>query len=200
MPEKIYDGITAVNLRRTKNDFEMMTALYILDDLIDEIVRDIFRKMKGISKSDVIKLRYADELQVRKARLNMVKADYSKEFENLTVLKAEVIKAIKGESSFSADTLSGLIEESEKECGRLFDLCADAEKDVADGESILKLLSNSFDELISWAELYEEASFEKKKMIVNCLIKRVEASRGYKLKVEFNIDFEQFMIGIDKVA
>ena len=32
-----------------------------------------------------------------------VKADYSKEFENLTILKSEVIKAIKGESSFSAD-------------------------------------------------------------------------------------------------
>ena len=75
-----------------------------------------------------------------------------------------------------------------------------AEKDVADGESILKLLSDSFDELISWAELYEEASFEKKKMIVNCIIKRVDVSRGYKLKVEFNIDFQQFMVGLDKVV
>ena len=27
LPEKIYDGITAVNLRRIKNNFEMMTAL-----------------------------------------------------------------------------------------------------------------------------------------------------------------------------
>ncbi len=79
-------------------------------------------------------------------------------------------------------------------------MVADAEKDVADGESILKLLSDSFDELISWAELYDEASFEKKKMIVNCLIKRVEVSRGYKLNIEFNIDFEQFMVGLDKVA
>ena len=76
----------------------------------------------------------------------------------------------------------------------------DSEKDVADGESVLKNLSDSFDELISWAELYDEASFEKKKMIVNCLIKRVEVSRGYKLKIEFNIDFQQFMVGIDKVA
>jgi hypothetical protein len=94
--------------------------------------------MKGVSKSDVIKLRYADELEVIKARLNMLKADCSKEFENLTILKSEVIKAIKDESSFSADTLSELIAESEKECGRLFDLCADAEKDVADGENVLK--------------------------------------------------------------
>lgn len=44
-------------------------------------------------------------------------------------------------------------------------------------------LSDSFDELISWAELYEEASFEKKKMIANCLIKRVDVFRGYKLKL-----------------
>ena len=156
--------------------------------------------MKGVSKSDVIKLRYADELEVRKAKLNMLKSDYSKELENLTILKSEVIKAIKGESSFSADTLSELIAESEKECNRLFDLVSDAEKNVADGESVLKNLSNSFDKLISWVELYDEASFEKKKMIVNCLIKRVEVFRGYKLKIEFNIDFEQFMVGIDKVA
>ena len=57
-----------------------------------------------------------------------------------------------------------------------------AEKNVADGE---------FDKLIFLAEFYDDASFEKKKMIVNCLIKRVEVCRGYKLKVEFNIDFEQ---------
>ena len=37
-------------------------------------------------------------------------------------------------------------------------------------------------------------------MIVICLIKKVEVCGGYKLKVEFNIDFEQFMVGIDKVA
>ena len=129
-----------------------------------------------------------------------LKASYDKEFENLTILKSEVVKAIKGESSFSADTLSELITESERECSRILDLVTDAEKEVTDSESVLKNLSDSFDELISWAELYDEASFEKKKMIVNCLIKRVEVSRGYKLKVEFNIDVEQFMVGIDKVA
>ncbi len=37
-------------------------------------------------------------------------------------------------------------------------------------------------------------------MIVNYLIKRVEVYRDYKQKDEFNIDFEQFMVGIDKVA
>ena len=57
--------------------------MHILDDLIDEIVRDTFTKMKGISKNDVINLRYADELELKKARFIMLKAEYFKELENL---------------------------------------------------------------------------------------------------------------------
>jgi len=62
--------------------------------------------------------------------------------------------------------------------------------------NLLRELSDNFDELISWAELYEDASFEKKKMIANLLIKRIEVCSGYKV----NIDFEQFLTGLDKVA
>ncbi|MBQ8503892.1 MAG: recombinase family protein, partial [Clostridia bacterium] len=99
-----------------------------------------------------------------------------------------------------ADTLSGLIAESETECDRLLSLCRDAEKEVNESENLLKELSDTYDELITWAELYDDASFEKKKMIVNCLINRVEVCRGYKLKIDFNFDFAQFLNGIDKAA
>ena len=37
-------------------------------------------------------------------------------------------------------------------------------------------------------------------MIVNCLIRRIEVSRDYKLHLDFNIDFEQFNLGLDAVA
>lgn len=33
-------------------------------------------------------------------------------------------------------------------------------------------------------------------MIVNCLIKRIEVYRDYKLHIDFNIDLEQFMTSI----
>lgn len=49
-------------------------------------------------------------------------------------------------------------------------------------------------------EPLSKARFENKKTFVNYLIKRIEVSRGYKLNIEFNIDFEQFIVGIDKVA
>ena len=76
-------------------------------------------------------------------------------------------------------------------------LCEAAEKEVADSESVLKNLSATFDELVSWAELYEKTEFAQKKMIVNCLIRRVDVCRDYKLKIDFNFDFQQFINGIN---
>ena len=115
-------------------------------------------------------------------------------------MKSEVVKCIRGESKFSQEMLSGLITESEAECSRLLSLCEAAEKEVADSESVLENLSATFDELVSWAELYEKAEFAQKKMIVNCLIRRVDVYRDYKLKIDFNFDFQQFISGIDYVA
>ena len=76
-------------------------------------------------------------------------------------------------------------------------LCVEAEKNVTDSEQLLREVTTSYNTLISWAELYDTASFEKKKMIVNCLINRVDVYRGYKLKIDFNFDYQQFLGGLD---
>ena len=96
--------------------------------------------------------------------------------------------------------LSELIKKSESECERIKVLCNNAQKDVDDTENLLKELSDSFDELISWAEIYDEASFEKKKMIANYMIKRVEVTKGYELKIDFNFNYEQFTNGLDNAV
>lgn len=66
-----------------------------------------------------------------------------------------------------------------------------------DGQTVMEKLSAQYDEIVSWAEMYDTASIEAKRMIVGHLIKRVDVYRGYKLHIEFNIDFEQFQNGID---
>lgn len=186
--------------KQTDCDGQTGYTMHILDDLIDEIVRGIFAKMKGVSRDDIIRLRYKNELELRKAHLLMLTADHAKALDNLNVLKGEVVKAIKGESAFSADTLSGLIADAEKECERLGKLCVSAEQDVTDSEQVFQEVTASYDTLISWADLYDDASFEKKKMIVNCLINRVDVYRGYKLHIDFNFDYEQFLNGLDSEA
>ena len=64
-------------------------------------------------------------------------------------------------------------------------------------EPMLDALNAQYDDIISWADMYDSASMESKKMIVSCLIRRVEVYRNYRLHIDFNIDFEQFSAGLD---
>ena len=43
------------------------------------------------------------------------------------------------------------------------------------GAAVLESLNVQYDYIISWADMYDTASMEAKRIIVNCLIKRVES-------------------------
>ena len=124
--------------------------------------------------------------------------EYNKALQKLNLLKAEVIKCLQGESTFSKDILSELITDTEKNCNELAKLLEKLETELKQSEDLQAELCRSYDEIISWADLYDSASIEAKKMIVNSMIKRIDVFRDYKLKIEFNFDIKQFFLGIDK--
>ena len=57
-------------------------------------------------------------------------------------------------------------------------------------------VSKLYEELISFSDLYDSASFEAKKMIVNQLIRRVDVYRGYQLNITFNFDLTRTLKGM----
>ena len=170
---------------------------HILDGIIDKLVRRIFERMKAIPKSDIVNLRYQEKMEERKCLLQSVRADYTKAAHELDMLKAEVIKALRGESSFPKDLLGTMVTEAETKCRELQESMEAAQTAYDEGKTVLASLNAQYDEIISWSELYDTASIEAKKMIVSSLIRRVDVYRGYKLHIEFTIDFEQFCRGLD---
>ena len=65
---------------------------------------------------------------------------------------------------------------------------------------MLEHLNAHYDDILTWAYMYDTARMAAKKMIVNCLLNRVEVYRDYKLQIDFNMDVEQFSMGMDIVA
>jgi len=168
-----------------------------LDGIVDHIVRDIFQQMKGIPKSELIAARYNREITQQKIHLTEVNKSYSKAIEELALLKSEVVKVIKGDSKFSPQMLAALIDEAEINVAHQKEICDAAEQAVRDAELSQKNTCDRYDEIISWAELYDNASIQAKKMIVNSLIRRVDVFQGYRLEIEFNFDIRQFFLGLD---
>ena len=95
--------------------------------------------------------------------------------------------------------MASLISEAEAKCRNCEVAFEQAQAAYDEGQAVLQSLNAQYDDIISWAEMYDTASMEAKKMIVNCLINRVEVYRDYKLHIDFNIDLEQFSVGMDIV-
>ena len=70
-------------------------------------------------------------------------------------------------------------------------LHAETEKTAELMDNVSKL----YEELISFSDLYDSASFEAKKMIVNQLIRRVDVYRGYQINISFNFDLTPYIEG-----
>ena len=183
--------------KQTECDGQTGYTAHILNDIIDKVVRQIFERMKAVPKSEVVGVRYREKMEQQKALLRGVKADYTKVAAELDALKSEVVKAIKGESSFSKELLASLIFDAERKCQELQAALEQAQADYDAGEATLQSLNSQYDDMISWAEMYDSASMESKKMIVSCLIRRVDVYRGYRVHIDFNIDFKQFSLGLD---
>ena len=186
--------------KQTDCDGQTGYTAHILDGIIDKVVRQIFERMTAIPKSEVVSVRYREKMEERKNLLRSVRADYAKAAAELDTLKAEVIKTLRGESAFSKELLSSLIADGEAKCNQLQKQFEDAQTAYDEGEAILANLNAQYDDIISWAAMYDTASMEAKKMIVNCLIRRIEVYRDYKIHIDFNIDFEQFSGGMDIVS
>lgn len=51
-----------------------------------------------------------------------------------------------------------------------------------------------YSQIVSWAEMYDNCSFEAKKMIVAQFVKGVYVHKDYEIEIEFNVSFEDFKV------
>jgi hypothetical protein len=61
----------------------------------------------------------------------------------------------------------------------------------------MKKLDHYYDQFDSWADEFEDATPEARKMIVCNLIREVKVSRGYELDVVMDMNYKQFL-SLDK--
>lgn len=79
-----------------------------------------------------------------------------------------------------------------KQNEQLTTLNAAQNEENEDRNTILQMQS-TYNQFVEWADVYDSATMETKKMIAAQLIKRVEIFEGYKFKVELAITAKQFL-------
>ena len=183
--------------KQTQCDGPTGYTMHLLDEQVEKVIRNVFARMKGVSKSELVAKRYEEEISQRKAHYAAVNAAYTKAAGELADLKAEIIRSIRGESAFPKDVLAELIRENEAKCFQLEAASEQAKMAMVETEAITEELQRQHDDILSFADLYDSAGIEAKKMVVSAMIRRVEVSRDYKLTIYFNFNLDQFLHGLD---
>ncbi len=148
--------------------------------------------MQGIPRKEIIQGRYQQKLSELKALAQAAQTEFSKAEKDLNTLKAEVVKAIRGESAFSQELLSDMIKRAEEKCLQLSQHWQAAEASYQQSSITMKELEKQYDTIISMAEMYDGATLEARKMIVSRIIQRVDVAKGYQLKVTIYPEFQAF--------
>ena len=94
--------------KQTECDGQTGYTAHTLDGIIDKVVRQIFERMKAVPKSEIVNIHYKEKMEERKALLRSIRDEHTKASAELNMLKAEVIKSLRGESAFSQDLLGSL--------------------------------------------------------------------------------------------
>ena len=187
------------NKTRHRLDCDGQTGytMHILDGIIVDVLHMIFDKMAEVTEDEIVCRAHDHATLDLKDRLTRAKEDFTKATKEYDSLKGEVVKAVQGKSAFSMDILSELVESAKKELlassERLNALTAEMETD----EKRVSKIKSDYKNLIRWSEIFDNSDMATKKMIAGYIIHRVYVYSGYRLHIEFNMNIEQFLGGLD---
>ena len=133
-----------------------------------------------------------DEAEQVKAKAKLLREQYQQKQRDYQDLKEETLKVVRGTSRLNVDLLNNLIEETTVQMAELEGQIRTAEAELREVLSGAEQVRQEYAQLMDWAGLYDNCSFEAKKMIAAQFVKAVRVKRGYEVDIEFNVSFEEF--------
>ena len=171
-------------------------AAYIaatVDDAVVELLREYLARITVTPKDKALERQYKRDIASAKAQRKKMTAEIEKKKRRLVELSGEIAKALMGESAFTPEVLSQAIEMAKEEIRQDEQRLKEIDNSLQDKEGVMKQLDFYYNQFRNWAEEFDSATNEQKKMIACQLLREVRVSRGYELDIVFNINYQQFI-------
>ena len=173
--------------------------MHILDEIIAKILHQVFDKMKSATSDMIVGSACQKQMALLQGDLKRAKAENTMANTDYESLKAEVLKTVQGKSALPIEVLNEMLEETRQRVLDTSRRVTDLTMELENENRRMSEMQAEFDRLATWSEVFDSSDIATKKMICAYIIKRVRVHRDYQLSVEFNINVEQFLNGIDSV-
>ena len=153
---------------------------------------ELFRKIKSEPYDKSIE----QKIRQQEANHNRKKQDVEKKIKAAQYKQQryedEVLKCLEGESAFSQEMLARLIAQAEAEVRQAKDEYA-ALLQNNDDRTTVQQIRSYYDEFLGWANEFNLATVERKRVILAQLFEKVEVGKGYKITIHVRGTYKQFL-------
>ena len=127
------------------------------------------------------------------ARARQAKATVERLQREQEGLKKEFLRILTGDSIFDRGLLKTMMNENNAALEEAETEYEKAQEEVAKEDDQIKYLETQYHKISDWAEQFDEADSDSKKMILAHLIDRIEICRDYHITIKFFVSLEDFM-------
>ena len=168
----------------------------IKKDLIENILlKCVYNFLDSLCKIDLtkaIKKGILNNCSSEEKELNDFDKKLNEVDANIEVLKKEVVKALMGESSFSADLLNELINEKENEKLQLLKSKNQLESKLNQKKLKDEELALIKDKIPIWRKEFEKADLDIKKMLLSEIIKEIRIFND-RFEIDFRLELNDYI-------
>ena len=188
------------NKTRRRQDCDGQTGytMHILDDMVVDILHQVFDKMKGASQEMIVGSTFQKKTALLRSNLQRAKTENTKANKEYDSLKAELLKAVQGKSGMPMEILSEVMQGVRQRVIDTSKQVAALTLELEESNTKMAELQKEFERIVSWSDIFDKSEMAVKKMICGYIIKKITVRRDYQLDIEFNITIEQFLNGIDQ--
>lgn len=167
----------------------------IIDGVITEMIHQIFGSMNGSPEEERLQLALKRKIAINKANQQKLKLELKKATEQLEVLDLEVGKALIGESEIGLEQLGRTTKALEARVDEIKSELNELEREELEQVNNAEAIIPAYKRFKSWADEFDNATMEQKKMIACQLFSRIDVGRDYVIHVEMNLTYKQFCSG-----
>ena len=190
------------NKTRHKHKCDGQTGYTVskLDNVVDEVVRNLFKRLNDLPREAIIEERYAERIAESRMALTKAKAVLQTHTTEVLEYEAEVIKVIRGESTLNSDLLNKLHEEAKEKVTESERHVRQLEESLLNGEQMKRELSEQFSNIRNWSDMYDTCDMETKKMILSRIFSAVRVRRDYEVEIDLTATCEQLGIALGELG
>ena len=192
---RCYNGAT----RAKGCDGQRTYSAQKIEEAVLEIVRQYFshfgKSVDAIWKEQQrLQIKQGSGARLKQAEMGLAKlnAQYKK-------LREEMVKVLMGESVFDEATIKSMLDEKQEAIAKAEAYLEELRVSAEDTEQKLQQLILQYRSISDWAEVFDAANNDEKKMILSRIIEKITVDKEYHLEIHFLITLDSFRREIEQL-